>query len=83
MNLTKQNIMTTEKLIEKHYDCIAILEIIKMAEMNKGHYLKSLEPASKRCYLKDYCDRLVHRIDILDRSIERLKSRYNKILLIK
>jgi hypothetical protein len=73
--------MTTEKLIEKHYDCIAILEIIKMAEMNKGHYLKSLESASKiGDFLKDYCDRLVHRIDILDRSIERLKSRYNKTL---
>lgn len=71
--------MNAKELIKKHETCIAILEVIKTGENILANYLDSLNSYSKNPHLIELCEVKKHSIEILEKSISRLKERYHRI----
>jgi hypothetical protein len=66
--------------LELHEIAVKILKVTKHARYKKDMlydtYRKTFHIASK-----DYLSKMYHRMEIMDMVIDRLKSRYNKIML--
>lgn len=65
--------------LELHETAVKILKVTKHARYKKDMlydtYRKTFHIASK-----DYLSKMYHRMEIMDMVIDRLKSRYNKIM---
>jgi hypothetical protein len=65
--------------LELHEIAVKILKVTKHARYKKDMlydtYRKTFHIASK-----DYLSKMYHRMEIMDMVIDRLKSRYNKIM---
>jgi hypothetical protein len=65
--------------LELHEIAVKILKVTKHARYKKDMlydtYRKTFHIASK-----DYLSKMYHRMEIMDMVIDRLKSRYNKII---
>lgn len=64
-------------LIDKHQTAIAIIEAIVYFEKLKVRYQISLDGFEGS--LPHYRKRLIHRIEIIEMSINRIKERYERI----
>jgi len=70
--------MNTKKLIEKHENCIRIIEAIatfqNLIELNKDHI------RIMNGWFPDIYQMYIHKIEIYNMCIERLKERYLRTL---
>jgi len=69
--------INTPSLIDKHQQCIEIVEAIAHFQMSKRHTIRSIESFGGT--FPNLRKKYIHNIDIYNRCINRLKERYNRI----